>query len=115
MSLGNNIKKFRKELGLTQEELAGILCVTSQAVSKWESEAGLPDTAQIVPLARALNVSTDALFGFGRESYDMAVAEKILKEADVLRDSGSQMEGALKATDFLDEKCDLQLLTLRHR
>ena len=57
MSLGNNIKKFRKELGLTQEELAGILCVTSQAVSKWESEAGLPDTAQIVPLARALNVS----------------------------------------------------------
>lgn len=113
MSLGNNIKKYRKELGLTQEELAGILCVTSQAVSKWESEAGLPDTAQIVPLARALNVSTDALFGFGRESYDMAAAEKILKEADTLRDSGSQMEGALKAADFLDGKCEEDIFNYR--
>ena len=100
-------------MGLTQEELAGILCVTSQAVSKWESEAGLPDTAQIVPLARALNVSTDALFGFGRESYDMAAAEKILKEADTLRDSGSQMEGALKAADFLDGKCEEDIFNYR--
>ena len=48
MSLGNNIKIFRKKLGLTQEELASQLYVTSQAVSKWESENGLPDTAQIV-------------------------------------------------------------------
>ena len=37
MSLGNNIKKYRHELGITQEELAGILCITGQAVSKWES------------------------------------------------------------------------------
>ena len=41
MSLGNNIKKYRHELGITQEELAGILCVTGQAVSKWESGVSL--------------------------------------------------------------------------
>ena len=51
---GNNIKKFRKDQGLTKEELAAILCVTSQAVSKWESENGLPDTAQIVPLHKRI-------------------------------------------------------------
>lgn len=106
MSLGNNIKKFRKEQGLTQEELAGILCVTSQAVSKWESENGLPDTAQIVPLAKALNVSTDALFGFASSSYDKQLAEKIIWEADGIRDSGEPAEGALKAADFLDAKCE---------
>ena len=70
MSLGNNIKKYRRELGITQEELAGILCVTSQAVSKWESGSGLPDISQVVPLAQALNVSTDALFGINENSYD---------------------------------------------
>ena len=70
MSLGNNIKKYRHELGITQEELAGILCITGQAVSKWESGAGLPDVTQIVPLAQALNVSTDALFGFHAENFD---------------------------------------------
>ena len=43
MSLGNNIKKYRHDLGMTQEELAGMLCITSQAVSRWESGAGLPD------------------------------------------------------------------------
>lgn len=41
MSLGNNIKKYRHNLGITQEELAGILCVTGQAVSKWESGVSL--------------------------------------------------------------------------
>ncbi len=47
MALGNNIKKYRRDLGITQEELAGILCVTGQAVSKWESGAGMPDVTQI--------------------------------------------------------------------
>lgn len=37
MSLGNNIKKYRRDLGMTQEELAGILCITSQAVSSVEN------------------------------------------------------------------------------
>ena len=37
IALGNNIKKARKEMGLTQEELAFQIGVTSQAVSRWES------------------------------------------------------------------------------
>lgn len=78
MSLGNNIKTYRKKLGLTQEELASQLYVTSQAVSKWESENGLPDTAQIVPFAKALNVTTDSLFGMDSNTtdYDKEEAEK---------------------------------------
>ena len=43
ISLGNNIKYARKKLGLTQEELAGQLGVTPQAVSKWEKGTGMPD------------------------------------------------------------------------
>ena len=106
MSLGNNIKKYRRDLGITQEELAGILCITSQAVSKWESGAGLPDVTQIVPLAQALNVSTDALFGFASESYDHKLAEQISFEANTLRDSGDPAQGALAAAEFLDKKCE---------
>ena len=106
MSLGNNIKKYRRELGITQEELAGILCVTGQAVSKWESGAGLPDITQIVPLAQALNVSTDALFGFNSDSYDIKLADEVCMKANTLRDSGEPSQGAYNAVEYLDRECD---------
>ena len=108
MSLGNNIKTFRKKLGLTQEELASQLYVTSQAVSKWESENGLPDTAQIVPIAKALNVTTDALFGMDSNTtdYDNEEAEKIKNKANELRDSTDSTSGAILATDYLDSECE---------
>lgn len=42
---GERIAIFRKEAGLTQEQLAGILNITGQAISKWEKGNALPDTA----------------------------------------------------------------------
>ena len=113
MSIGNNIKKYRRDMGMTQEELAGVLCITSQAVSKWESGAGLPDVTQIVPLAKALNVSTDALFGFGTEGYDRQFAEQICFEANTLRDTGDPAQGALAAAEFLDQKCEESIFNYR--
>lgn len=106
MSLGNNIKKYRHEMGMTQEELAGILCITSQAVSKWESGAGLPDITQVIPLAQALNISTDALFGYNTDSYDLKLAEEVNKKANVLRDSGEPAQGAYDALLYLDQQCE---------
>lgn len=62
-SMGTIIRKLRKERGLTQEELAEILGVTFQAVSKWENETGMPDISQVVPLANVFGCTTDTLFG----------------------------------------------------
>ena len=69
-TIGQSIKKLRKERNLTQEELAEQLNVTAQAVSKWENETGLPDISQVVPLASVFGVSTDALFGMEDTSAD---------------------------------------------
>lgn len=63
LTIGQTIKKLRKERNLTQEELAEQLNVTYQAISKWENETGLPDISQIVPIASVFGVSTDVLFG----------------------------------------------------
>lgn len=109
MSLGKNIKQFRKEIGITQEELAARLFVTSQAVSKWESGAGLPDTAQIVPLAKALNSTPDALFGFNPEEYDSDYAQKVSFEVNQIRDQKDAAKGAMEAADFLETKCQENL------
>lgn len=65
MTIGQSIRHHRKKLNLTQAQLAERLSVTPQAVSKWESGAGLPDLSMAVPLARALGITTDELLRFG--------------------------------------------------
>ncbi|MBQ7936671.1 MAG: helix-turn-helix transcriptional regulator [Clostridia bacterium] len=62
MCLSQNIKKFRLEKGLTQEQLATQLGISSQAVSKWETSETYPDGSLLVPLANALDTSLDVLF-----------------------------------------------------
>lgn len=60
-SIGNRISKYRKEKGLTQEDLAVKLGVSSQAVSKWENDASCPDISLLPQLCRTLGISTDEL------------------------------------------------------
>ncbi len=62
-TMGQIIRRLRKERNLTQEELAEQLGVTFQAVSKWENDTGMPDISQVVPIAHVFGVSTDVLFG----------------------------------------------------
>ena len=63
MTLGERIKELRKKNDLTQEKLADFLCVSYQAVSKWECGLSSPDLSLIVPLSKLLHVTTDELLG----------------------------------------------------
>ena len=60
--LGNNIAKFRKERGMTQDNLAELLSVSPQAVSKWENDVSYPDIEMLPKLATIFGVSMDTLF-----------------------------------------------------
>ena len=61
MEFQNRLYSLRKKSGLSQEELAGLLGVTRQAVQKWESGASRPDMDNLVSLARYFNVTLDWL------------------------------------------------------
>lgn len=61
MNIGNNIAALRKEKGITQEELANILGVSAQAVSKWENNSSCPDVALLTDIADYFGVTVDAL------------------------------------------------------
>ena len=63
MTLSQNIRLFRLERKLTQEQLAAKLGISSQAVSKWETSETYPDGSMLVPLSQTLGVSLDRLFG----------------------------------------------------
>ena len=64
MNIGQQIASRRKALGLTQQQMADVLHVSFQAVSKWENGATLPDVTLLAPIAKVLRTSVDALIGF---------------------------------------------------
>lgn len=62
-SMGKRIMQLRKEKGYTQEQLAEMMGVSAQAVSKWENDVSCPDISILPQLAEKLGVSTDELLG----------------------------------------------------
>lgn len=61
MSIGEKIKNLRKEKNMSQEDLANILNVSRQTISKWETGESNPDFDKIVPLCNCFEISTDEL------------------------------------------------------
>jgi len=62
-TMGKRIMQLRKEKGYTQEQLAEMMGVSAQAVSKWENDVSCPDISILPFLAEKLGVSTDELLG----------------------------------------------------
>ena len=62
-NLGRMIADTRRDLGLTQRELANKVGVTAQAVSKWERGSSCPDIAILDEIAESLGVSVSELLG----------------------------------------------------
>lgn len=62
MILAEKIISLRKQMGWSQEELAGQLSVSRQSVSKWELGASIPDLDKILKMSELFGVSTDYLF-----------------------------------------------------
>ena len=61
MSFAENLKQIRKDKKLSQEELAELLGVSRQAVSKWERGQGCPDVSLLPRLAQTLGVEVEGL------------------------------------------------------
>lgn len=61
MTTGDKLSKLRKERNYTQEQLADLLCVSRQAVSKWESDAAFPETETLIRLSELYGCSLDYL------------------------------------------------------
>ena len=74
--IGDRIKKYRIEKGITQEQLGQMLGVTTQGVSRWE-RGGTPDAEILPKLSEILEVSIDALYGREEKSLALSLARHI--------------------------------------
>ena len=67
MSIGSTIKRLRREMNITQEQLAEYLEITSRAISQWECDRTAPDISQLPALCHIFDVSSDVLLGIDIE------------------------------------------------
>ena len=63
MTIGKNIAELRKNSGMTQEQLAETLGVSSQSVSKWENDVTMPDIMLLPVIAGCFDITVDELYG----------------------------------------------------
>jgi len=84
MTLGQNIRKYRKEKGLTQEELAKKIGVIQSNVYRWERDIIIPSLSTIKKIAQILEVSIDGLLFTEKERKSIKTTDKEL--LDKLKD-----------------------------
>ena len=103
MSIGKNIKHFREEQKMTQENLAEKLGVTFQAVSSWERDEYKPETDHLIKLAEAFDVSISAVVEEKKKVFktkDAIYNWEHMKTYVKTTAKNYNMKNTLKALDF---------------
>ncbi len=87
MMMTEIIKKSRKEMGLTQQELADRLNISSKTVSRWESGIQLPDVALVPEIARVLGITVNELYGMNEStvSTDTQTSKPIVEQDTIIQ------------------------------
>lgn len=101
MSFGSNIRRIRREADMTQEQLADLLNISAQAVSRWETDAAMPDISLLPALANTFHVTTDALLGVDIENNEARIDEMCsnvinFKDGESLEDKIAAFREAVK-------------------
>ena len=82
MTVGERIVRLRKERNINQSELAKMMDVSRQAVSKWENDLTAPDTLRLIQLADALNTDVEYL-ATGKKAESKTKKEVIIQEKPI--------------------------------
>lgn len=103
MQMKQVVRKKRKELGLTQEQVAEYLGVSTPAVSKWESGAAYPDITLLPALARLLRTDPNTLMCFQEEPSKQEIHQFCQKLADLMQDQRG-VEELRESCRFMEQK-----------
>lgn len=84
MSLGEKIKEQRKNAGISQEKLAEKLNVSRQAITKWETDKGIPDVANLIAISDEFGLSLDELIKGNVSVKKKLIADSAAKKWHIL-------------------------------
>lgn len=83
-TFGKRICRLRKQINMTQKDLANLLGISEPAVCKWETDSSMPDIMLLTPLARALHTDVNTLLFY----EETASPEKVKEFADTAEKTG---------------------------
>jgi len=83
--ISNFIKTKRKELGITQDELAEKLFVTEKAISRWETGRGTPDISLLLPLSKELNIDVSELLNGEENKKNKNNVEQLIEYNEITK------------------------------
>ena len=110
MTLGQTIKYYRTKFNLSQSELGNQIGVSRQAVTKWETDAGIPDINNIQSLAKLFQISIDTLLSSDHHAQSL-YESRIEYDIDMLKDFDMNLGtlGEVTIEGYKEEKLIIQL------
>ena len=109
MMFSQKIKEIRKRFGLSLEQLAEIINVSRQAITKWETDGGLPDVSNLQELSKVFGVTVDYLLDDDRNLP--ALSMKIELDKDKYNNKLKMYLEVLR--DYYPEPYEVYVLTER--
>lgn len=112
VKIGNFIKECRKELGITQYELADKLNVSFKTISKWECGKGLPDVSLLLPLCNELKISVNELLSGERllnEEYKEKAEDNLI---DIIKKEREENKKKIMIEVLIGIPCIVSMLSL---
>lgn len=103
IQIAENVKRFRVARGFTQNDLATLLSVSTQAVSRWENGQAFPDITFLPLLAKYLEVSIDELMGLEGQQKINLKKELYERKLASIYDEAENAENELRIIDIYEE------------
>lgn len=110
-TLGKKLKEIRKKSGLSQEQLAEIMNVSRQAITKWENDRGIPDISNIQELSKVFGVTVDYLLN--DEKHLPALQLRKVLDKDKYKNKISSYSMILK--EYYDDSYEVYSLLRRKK
>ena len=109
IQIAENIKRFRTEKGLAQSDLATLLSVSPQAVSRWENAQAFPDITVLPMLAKYLNVTIDEIMGTERQRSECLKRKAFVLKLANIDDESQRVENELRILEIYEELAHTEL------
>lgn len=111
MTLGQKLKEIRKRFGLSQEQLAEIMDVSRQAITKWENDGGLPEVRNLQELSKVFGITVDYLLNDENQLPTLSMKKQLDKNR--YKSKISSYEEILK--EYYAEPWEVYILTREKR